>query len=122
VPETFLLGRVNGLCYFVIMFKPADARRRWWGTFFLTMAAGFLIWGQTLLKPYLNGVGFLCYWFLCFVFTVIAMFIALLDMRAVRRHLHQQHREIVERAISEAQKASGEKSHQSKRPAERLKE
>jgi hypothetical protein len=104
------------------MFKPADARRRWWGTFFLTMAAGLLIWGQTLLKPYLNGVGFLFYWFLCFVFTVIAIFIALLDMRAVRRHLHQQNREIVERAISEAKKASREKSHQSKHPAQRQKE
>jgi len=104
------------------MFKPADARRRWWGTLFLTMAAAFLIWGQTLLKPYLNGVAYLFYWFLCFVFTVLAIFIALLDMRAVRRHLHQQHREMVDRAISEAQQASKEKSHQSNPPAEGQKE
>src|SRR6185503_10791356 len=103
------------------MFKPADARRRWWGTLFLTMAAAFLIWGQTLLQPYLNGVGFLLYWFLCFVFTMLAIFIAFLDMRAVRRHLHRQHREMVERAISEAQEAST-KSHQSKHPTERQKE
>src|SRR5437667_3046422 len=103
------------------MFKPADARRRWWGTLFLTMAAAFLICGQTLLKPYLNGIGFLFYWFLCFVFTLLAIFIALLDMRAVRRHLHRQHREMVERAISEAQQAqaSKEKSHQAKHPTER---
>jgi hypothetical protein len=102
------------------MFKPADARRRWWGTLFLTLAAGFLIWGQTLLKPYLNGVGFLFYWFLCFIFTVLAIFIALLDMRAVRRHLHREHREMVERAISEAQQAqaSKENAHQSKHPSE----
>ena len=104
------------------MFKPADARRRWWGTLFLTLAAAFLIWGQTVLKPYLNGVAYLFYWFLCFVFTVLAIFIALLDMRAVRRYLHQQNREIVERAIAEAQKASEEKSQQSTHPAERQKE
>jgi hypothetical protein len=43
-------------------------------------------------------------------------------LRAVRRHLHQHHREMVDRAISEVQQASKEKSHQSKRPRERQKE
>ena len=46
---------------------PADALRRWLGLFCLTMAAGMLIWGQTVLKPLLEGIGFLLYWAGCFL-------------------------------------------------------
>ena len=84
------------------MLKPVDARRRWWGTFFLTMAAGLLIWGQTVLKTTLTGAGFLLYWAFCFLFTGLAILTALLDVRAVRRQIHKDHRKLVERALSEA--------------------
>ena len=84
------------------MLKPVDVRRRWWGTLFLTIAAGLLIWGQTILKSSLTGATFLVYWAACFIFTGLAILTALLDMRAVRKHVHKDHRKLLERALSEA--------------------
>lgn len=103
------------------MLKPVDARRRWWGTFFLTVAAGLLIWGQTILQPKLSGAGFLIYWAFCFLFTGLAIFTALLDVRAMRRQIHKDHRKLIERTIadaktemSDAEKDSPERSDQRK--------
>ncbi|PYM10190.1 MAG: hypothetical protein DME18_16775, partial [Verrucomicrobia bacterium] len=63
--------------------NPADARRRWFGVFFLIIAVGMLVWGQTFLKPYLEGLGFIVYWLACMGFTGLAMLSALLDIWAV---------------------------------------
>lgn len=79
------------------MADSADARRRWFGLFFLVLAAGMLIWGQIILRPYLKGVWFLLYWLLCFIFTGLAIVTALLDVRATRRRTRQEHRELMER-------------------------
>ena len=81
----------------------ADALRRWLGAFCLTVAAGMLIWGQTLLKPYLQGLGFLIYWSLCFFFTFGAIFIALLDVRAMRRRTRREQQELLERTLDEVE-------------------
>ena len=81
----------------------ADAMRRWLGLFCLTVAAGMLIWGQTLLKPYLQGIGFLIYWSFCFVFTFGAIFIALLDVRAMRRRTRREQQELLQRALDEVE-------------------
>jgi hypothetical protein len=81
------------------MLSSADALRRWLGTFSLAMAAGMLIWGQTLLKPHLNGVWFVLYWGACFAFTVAAIFIALVDLRAVRRRTRREHEELIRRTL-----------------------
>ncbi|MBI5383697.1 MAG: hypothetical protein HZA90_03320 [Verrucomicrobia bacterium] len=79
------------------MADSAEARRRWFGLFFLALAAGMLIWGQTVLKPYLTGFLFLLYWALCFVLTGLAIITALLDMRATRRRIRREQRELIER-------------------------
>src|SRR5262245_35885187 len=83
------------------MANPADALRRWLGMFCLAVSAGMLIWGQTVLKPHLEGVPFLIYWAICFLFTMGAIFIALIDLRAVRRRLRKERRDLVERAMKE---------------------
>ncbi|MBI3416323.1 MAG: hypothetical protein HY043_13595 [Verrucomicrobia bacterium] len=101
------------------MLKPVDARRRWWGTFFLTVAAGLLIWGQTILKPNLKGASFLVYWAFCFVFTGLAIFTALLDVRAVRRQIHKDHRKLVERAIADAKSEMDENEKSSNERGDR---
>ena|SRR2546427_11087225 len=95
------------------MFKPADARRRWWGATFLTSAVALLIWGQTLLKPLLvqSELVFLTYWLLCFLFTGLAIFTALLDVRAVRRQAREQQLAMVGRVLREVERAAEEKSH-----------
>jgi hypothetical protein len=81
----------------------ADALRRWMGLFCLTVAAGMLIWGQTLLKPYLQSLGFLIYWSLCFFFTFGAIFIALLDLRAMRRRTRREQEELLQRALQDVE-------------------
>ncbi len=76
------------------MLIPVNARRRWFGAFFLALAGGMLIWGETLLKPWLKGLAFLVYWLICFLLTGMAMFIAILDVRAIRHQVrNQQHEE-----------------------------
>ena len=64
---------------------------------FLALAAGMLIWGETVLKPHLNGVLFLLYWLGCFVVTGLAIITALLDMRATRRRIQEEQRELLEK-------------------------
>ena len=81
------------------MTNPAEARRRWFGVFYLLIALGLLVWGQTVLQPHLRGMGFILYWVACFVFTGLAMLTALLDMRAVRRRIRDQQRDLVQRTI-----------------------
>jgi hypothetical protein len=86
------------------MLQKADARRRWWGMFFLTVATGLLVWGQTLLKPHLEGTRavFLIYWLICFVFTGLAIFTALLDVWTIWRRLRRQRSELIQWTISAA--------------------
>ena len=83
------------------MQNSVDDLRRWLGTFCLAVAAGLLIWGQTILKPYLDGALFLIYWFACFLFTIAAIAIAMLDARAVRRRLRQEQLDLIERTLKE---------------------
>src|SRR5437773_4366614 len=81
--------------------NAADARRRWFGVFFLIIAAGMLIWGQTILKPHLEGAGFVIYWLACMGFTALAMLSALLDVWAVRRRSRHQQRRLLRKIFEE---------------------
>jgi hypothetical protein len=87
------------------MLDSADARRRWWGLFCLTLAAGLLVWGQTVLRDLLIGWWFLAYWAVCFACTASAILIALLDLRALRRRLRRSHADLVERALDQIEEA-----------------
>ena len=87
------------------MQTPADALRRWLGLFCLTMAGGMLIWGQTVLKPLLEGVGFLLYWAGCFLFTFAAIGIALLDMRAVRQRVRAEQESLIRQTLAKLERA-----------------
>ena len=85
--------------------SPVDAWRRWFGLLFLALAGGMLIWGQTLLRPYLEGMFFLLYWFICFVMTIAAIIIALLDIRAVRRHTREEQRRLLHQTFTSVRKS-----------------
>ena len=93
--------------------NPADVRRRWFGVFFLLIAAGMLIWGQTILKPYLEGIGFVLYWLACIAFTGLALLTALLDIWAVRRRTREQQRDLLQRIFDE--EASNEENKTNER-------
>ncbi len=83
------------------MGNSADALRRWLGAFCLAVAFGLLVWGETILKPFLKGVLFLIYWLICFLFTCSAIVIALLDVRAVRRRIRSEQRDLLERTLND---------------------
>jgi len=87
------------VCYLPAMHRPVNARRRWFGVLFLLLAGGMLIWGQTVLKPYLRGLGFMAYWMVCLVLTGLAMVMALLDARATRQRIRNQQHELLRRTI-----------------------
>ena len=81
--------------------NSADALRRWLGLFFLALAFGLLIWGQTVLRDRLKGVAFLAYWGSCFAFTMSAIIAALMDVRATRRQAQKEQEELVQRTLDE---------------------
>lgn len=83
------------------MQNSANALIRWLGAFCLAVAAGMLIWGQTVLVPYLQGIGFLIYWAICFTFTISAILFALLDVRAVRRRVRDEQAHLIQRTIDD---------------------
>lgn len=85
------------------MLSSVDARRRWFGTFFLILAVGMLLWGLTFLAAYLlnHPLLFVVYWVTCFLFTGISFAIAIYDMAAVRKRVRQEQREAFERAFRE---------------------
>jgi len=92
--------------------NAADARRRWFGVFFLIIAAGMLIWGQTILKPHLEGAGFVIYWLACMGFTGLAMVTALLDVWAVRRRTRDQQRELLRKIFDERESNKENKTNE----------
>src|SRR4051794_12054470 len=83
--------------------------RRKLGIVCLAVPGGMVILGQTVLKPSLDGWAFLVYWFICFVFTFIAIFIALVDLRAVRRETRDATQGLVEHALEEIERTVNEK-------------
>jgi hypothetical protein len=97
----FPLGKAPG-GWQVGRVKTAEAaRRRWFGLLFLILAGGMLIWGLTFLGPHLRRWGFIIYWSVCFVFTGLAVLIALLDLMAVRRAALLERRRLLGRAAEE---------------------
>src|ERR1051325_11612236 len=98
--------------------NSADALRRWLGTFCLAVAAGMLIWGQTILKDYLRGLGYVLYWIGSFFFHLAAICIALVDLRVMRRRLRDEQKELVERTLEavESQENSAEGTEPPSRP------
>ena len=85
------------------MALDATARRRWFGAVVLVAALAMLICGETVLKEKLGNLTFICYWLLCFGFTCLAMLVALLDARAVRRRTNREQRDLLEATLKEIQ-------------------
>lgn len=90
--------------------NSADSMRRWLGLLFLALAFGFLVWGQTVFRDRLKGVAFLLYWFCCFLFTIAAIVVALMDVRATRKRAQREHQDLVQRTLEDIDRESGDKS------------
>jgi hypothetical protein len=104
------------------MLTPQDARRRWFGSFFLILAGGLLLWGFTFLGHLLvrNPVLFVVYWLTCFLLTAISFGIAVYDMRIIRRRLREEQKTAFARAfsdvLSEEEEAAGSGRRDAKSP------
>jgi hypothetical protein len=85
------------------MLSSVDARRRWFGTFFLIVAGGLLVWGLTFLAPVLlrNPLLFAAYWLADFGLTVLAFLIALYDMAVMRRKLKEEQKSAFRNAFQD---------------------
>jgi hypothetical protein len=94
------------------MLNPADARRRWFGSFFLILAAGLLAWGLTFLNDFLvkRPPLFVVYCLACFVLTLLAFGIALYDIRVMRKRIQAEQKSAFSKAFSEAEEAERKKS------------
>ena len=85
------------------MLTSVDARRRWFGSFFLILAVGFLIWGLTLLKAFLieRPLLFITYWLACFLLTGVSFAIAVYDLMIMRRRIRGEQKAAFDRAFKE---------------------
>jgi hypothetical protein len=84
--------------------SPADARRRWFGLFFLVVSVGILIWGQTVLQEFLalHPRAFVIYWLCCFTFTGLAILVALVDVIIIRKRGRREQRELFRKTFQQA--------------------
>src|SRR5437016_622685 len=95
------------------MGNGSDSLRRKLGIVCLAVPGGMLILGLTALKSSLNGAAFLLYWLVCFVFIFAAIFIALADMRAVRRQTQEETRALLEKTLLDVERKAEEKAAKS---------
>ena len=88
--------------------SSADSLRRWFGLFFLALAFGTLVWGQTVLRTRLEQHPklFVIYWAGCFLLTFAAIVTALLDVRATRKRARQEHESLIQRTLEEIERES----------------
>jgi hypothetical protein len=70
-------------------------RRRTFGGVCLLGALAMLLLGEFVLSGRLSAVAFLWYWFACFVLTMMAIFTALIDLRAMSIKSRILQRELV---------------------------
>ena len=83
-----------------------NSRRRWFGLFFLLLSVGLLVWGQTWLSEALRGWGYIAYWTLCLLVTLVALVLALWDARATRREIRAQQLRILRETFGAEEDAS----------------
>jgi hypothetical protein len=85
------------------MLTSVDARRRWFGAFFLILSLGMLIWGTTLLADYLvhHPMFFVGYWAACAFCTGLALINALLDMIIMRKRTRDEQLSLAEKTVAE---------------------
>jgi hypothetical protein len=93
------------------MLTSLDARRRWFGAFFLIVSLGMLIWGTTFLADYLvhHPYVFIAYWAGCAFCTGLALINALLDMIIMRKRTRDEQMALAEKSFAEVIEAEKKK-------------
>ena len=68
-----------------------------------------LIYGLTALEGKLSNHDFVSYWMVCLVFTVLAAWMALLDLRTIRYQSREAQRELIEQTLEEVERERRQK-------------
>jgi len=90
----------------------ATARRRWFGGLVLIVALAMLLAGETILKGRFPPGGFLFYWLICLVLTLLAIAVAFRDVKESARRAAQEQKRLLETALKDI-----EAEAKGKRPA-----
>jgi hypothetical protein len=96
--------------------NDSSARRRWFGALCLLAAISLLVLEEYVIRDRLDDLAKLAYWLVCFVFTMLAILAAFLDIRALRRATREQQRALFENTLQkiskdESSKASDSEEH-----------
>lgn len=91
------------------MFATSRTRRLLAG-FSLLLAAVLLVLGLTVFDRRLRQLGFIIYWIVCFGLTGTAALVSLLDMIMIRRESREAQRELIEKALKDAEEESRRRS------------
>lgn len=101
-PDCIELVQAGGDVLRLVMgFGTGVGGRRLLGLSALVAALAMLVAGQTVLQGRLAGVFFLIYWAACFIFTLLAMVMALRDAQAVRHQTQNEERALLHDTIRE---------------------
>ena len=93
------------------MLTSLDARRRWFGAFFLILSLGLLIWGTTFFNDYLvkRPIFFIIYWGACALLTGLALINAMVDMIIMRKRTRDEQIALAEKSFAEIIEAEKKK-------------
>lgn len=81
-----------------------DKPRRIIGLVFLAIAMVMVVLGQTVLSGRFTAVGYIAYWALCCVFTLLAASIALVDLMRVKTASRDEQQELIEETLAQIEK------------------
>ncbi len=82
------------------MVRVTKVCRRGLGVLCLVAAVGMLAAGDRSPGGRLgDGLGFMAYWLLCFLFCMLAVVVAWWDLRALRREVREEQRALLEDAL-----------------------
>ena len=84
--------------------------RRAFGTVCLMVPVGMVILGLTALKRSLDGLTFVVYWLICFLFTFAAIVVALIDLRSVQRQTREETQELFEKTLGDIEPERNDKT------------
>ena len=88
-------------CYTPKVRQFTKTSRRRFGTLCLGGAGALLLAGQTVLKDHLGGGGFVIYWLVCLILTLLAMLAALADALSIRAENRESQRALIESTLRE---------------------
>lgn len=59
-----------------------------------------LIWGQTVFRSRLTGLGYIAYWMGCLFLTCLALLVALIDARVMRRRIQDEQQRLLRESFT----------------------